>query len=1058
MVRKKIDVRVRTLIENSVMSGHRSFIVMVGDYGKNQIPNLHYMLTKASTQGRPSVLWCYKKDLGFSTHRKKRMKEIKKKIQRGLRDADSEDPFELFIASTEIRYTYYSETHKILGNTYGMCVLQDFEALTPNLLARTVETVQGGGLVVILLRSMKSLKQLYHMNMDVHRRYRTESHLDVTGRFNERFILSLSNCETCLLLDDQLSVLPLSSHILGLQPKRRAEVESKQREQDDELKILKDSLEGAEPAFSLSSVCTTLDQAKALLVFIDAISEKTLRSTVALTAGRGRGKSASMGLAVAAAIAYGYSNLFVTSPSPENLKTFFEFVFKGLDAMGYQEHVDYTAVKSVNPEFNNALIRINIYKNHRQTVQYVRPQDHQQLAQAELLVIDEAAAIPLPIVKKLLGNYLVFMSSTINGYEGTGRSLSLKLLSNLRQQSATTRGASTANDGSQRRTLRELTLEEPIRYRSGDPVEKWLNNLLCLNISEVKRVSSSCPHPSECELYYVNRDTLFSYHRASEAFLQRMVTIYVASHYRNTPNDLQMMSDAPAHHLFVLLGPLKEDSTALPEVLCIIQVALEGAITRDMMQRSLARGVRMAGDLIPWTISQQFQDHDFGALSGVRIVRIATHPDYTGMGYGRRAMELLEDYYGGNITLSMEAPKDKRKNSMKNGRGDEDQFSSDVLHEEVLEPRKELPPLLQRLDHRKAEPVDYIGVSYGLTKELFKFYNRIGYVPVYLRQTANELTGEHTCIMLKGLDGASVEDRHWHHGYFMDFRSRLIHLLSYEFKDLGVITGLSLMHSIQGQSDADVGYLPAHMKKSHGPFGARDLHQSMTSWDLNRLNSYARNLVDYHMILDLVPKLAEQFFKARMDGGVSLSPLQSAILLGIGLQHKSVTELETELGVTSTQLLANFNKIMKKFENYLQQLERERVDRMLPDEGHGGKDSQGRQGGLAIADLDEVDGQDAELEQEGKAALRNANASLVMADGKIDLHGIDQSYEINSDDEGWQETLAKGVTVTSGGNVSIKRKATDKRSTPQSEPRKKRSKDGHGSSKKSKKSKKSAKY
>ncbi len=40
-------------------------------------------------------------------------------------------------------------------------------------------------------------------------------------------------------------------------------------------------------------------------------------------------------------------------------------------------------------------------------------------------MIDEAAAIPLPLVKKLLGPYLVFMSSTINGYEGTGQLLDI---------------------------------------------------------------------------------------------------------------------------------------------------------------------------------------------------------------------------------------------------------------------------------------------------------------------------------------------------------------------------------------------------------------------------------------------------------------------------------------------------------------------------------------------------------------------------------------------------------------------------------------------------------
>ena len=66
-----------------------------------------------------------------------------------------------------------------------------------------------------------------------------------------------------------------------------------------------------------------------MLKFIDAVSEKTLKSTVSLTAARGRGKSAALGLAMAGAVAFGYSNIFVTSPSPENLHTLFEFVFKG---------------------------------------------------------------------------------------------------------------------------------------------------------------------------------------------------------------------------------------------------------------------------------------------------------------------------------------------------------------------------------------------------------------------------------------------------------------------------------------------------------------------------------------------------------------------------------------------------------------------------------------------------------------------------------------------------------------------------------------------------------
>jgi hypothetical protein len=71
MVRKKLDERVRTLIERGVVKNERSILVLVGDHGKDQVPNIHQLLTKTSVRARPKVLWCYKKELGFSTHRMK---------------------------------------------------------------------------------------------------------------------------------------------------------------------------------------------------------------------------------------------------------------------------------------------------------------------------------------------------------------------------------------------------------------------------------------------------------------------------------------------------------------------------------------------------------------------------------------------------------------------------------------------------------------------------------------------------------------------------------------------------------------------------------------------------------------------------------------------------------------------------------------------------------------------------------------------------------------------------------------------------------------------------
>ena len=66
---------------------------------------------------------------------------------------------------------------------------------------------------------------------------------------------------------------------------------------------------------------------------------------------------------------YRYSNVFVTSPSPENLRTLFEFVLKGFDSVDYREHEHYEIIQSTNPDFNKAVVRINVFQQHRQTVQ-----------------------------------------------------------------------------------------------------------------------------------------------------------------------------------------------------------------------------------------------------------------------------------------------------------------------------------------------------------------------------------------------------------------------------------------------------------------------------------------------------------------------------------------------------------------------------------------------------------------------------------------------------------------------------------------------------------------
>ena len=99
----------------------------------------------------------------------------------------------------------------------------------------------------------------------------------------------------------------------------------------------------------------------------------------------------------------------------------------------------------------------------------------------------------------------------------------------------------------------------------------------------------------------------------------------------------------------------------------------------------MKRGLRPSGDLIPWTISEQFQDETFAQLSGARIVRIATHPNAQGRGYGSRAMEQLLKYYQGELV------------DMDNVKVDEAQQMKEVKSttmDDKIKPRKHLQPIL----------------------------------------------------------------------------------------------------------------------------------------------------------------------------------------------------------------------------------------------------------------------------------------------------------------------------------------------------------------------------
>ena len=144
-------------------------------------------------------------------------------------------------------------------------------------------------------------------------------------------------------MDDELNILPTISRSIG-QIEEKTKGNALQDKMMAELKTLQESLADSKIIGTLIQEAKTLDQAKALMMLMDALTQENFKYTVSITAARGRGKSAAIGLMMAAALKLGVTNIFVTAPSPENLQTLFEFVFKGLDLLGFKENGDYEII------------------------------------------------------------------------------------------------------------------------------------------------------------------------------------------------------------------------------------------------------------------------------------------------------------------------------------------------------------------------------------------------------------------------------------------------------------------------------------------------------------------------------------------------------------------------------------------------------------------------------------------------------------------------------------------------------------------------------------------
>ena len=275
-------------------------------------------------------------------------------------------------------------------------------------------------------------------------------------------------------------------------------------------------------------------------------------------------------------------------------------------------------------------------------------------------------------------------------------------------------------------------------------------------------------------------------------------------------------------------------------------------------------------------------------------------------------------------------------------------------------------------------------------------------------QTASELTGEHTAIFIRQLEGGAASSPTWLSEFEADFKRRFVSLLAYEFRAFPPPLPLAILepsHVSSGGAEGKGLDESEGGKRAGGSISVAELSYSFTQYDLKRLEAYAANIVDHHIIMDLVPALARLYFLDRVP--LALSFTQAACLLGIGLQNKSIDDLTAELNLEARQLLANFNKVIVRLTKFLRGLREAEAETGL-----------GRK--RTISDQTLAVSLDEELTKGAKSAHQHL---LAKAEGSVAGKGAPGGeYAVPDDDEAWREVLSKTPKGAIPTSVSIPKK------------------------------------
>lgn len=355
------------------------------------------------------------------------------------------------------------------------------------------------------------------------------------------------------------------------------------------------------PFPTLPNCCEATDhiaeysEQKEAIVWIKKVWSGHRKRPLVLTADRGRGKSSALGIAAAEMINQKTTRILVTAPSRKAVEPVFSHAKK--------------QCPNLKVENKNCLVAGQSW------IKFVSP-DELLLCRPEcdLLMVDEAAAIPIPLLIDMASRYhRTVFSSTIHGYEGCGRGFTLKFVQWLKIN---------------RPGYRQYHIQQPIRWSNNDPLETWVFNTFLLN-SELSKIEQdkSLMKPN---LERVDKQELIR----SPLLFRQCIALLINAHYQTTPNDLFQLLDDPAMELYAV-------RTAGIILACII-TKTEGELEESLIKQISLGRRRPKGHLAPVIIAGMLGIEKAAKVASMRVLRIAVTPSHQGVGLGSEMLTQLK--------------------------------------------------------------------------------------------------------------------------------------------------------------------------------------------------------------------------------------------------------------------------------------------------------------------------------------------------------------------------------------------------------------------------------